>query len=84
MCKRIQWDDGAAHHIRTRSQRYPEGIDIEPAWTREAVDDPDRIVDEPDPQSAHANSVRLVGYSPSAWRTTGKPRRQYWEGRSDD
>lgn len=67
--------------------------------------DRDRIVDEPDPQSAHANSVRLVGYSPSAamvitvvalrdhqgvlhgasaWRTTGKPRREYWEGRSDD
>jgi len=105
VCERIQWDDGAAHHIRTRSQRYPDAVDIEPAWTREAVNDPDRIVDEPDPQSAHANSVRLVGYSPSAammitvvalrdpqgvlhgasaWRTTGKPRRQYWEGRSDD
>lgn len=71
----------------------------------EAVNDPDRIVDEPDPQSVHANSVRLVGYSlsavmvitvvalrdpqgvlhgASAWRTTGKPRRQYWEGRPDD
>lgn len=66
MCERIQWDDGAAHHIRTRSQRYPDAVDIELAWTKEAVNDPDRIVDEPDPQSAHANSVRLVGYSPSA------------------
>jgi hypothetical protein len=27
------------------------------------VDDSERIVDEPDPQSAHANSVRVVGYS---------------------
>lgn len=103
--ERIVWADEAAHHIRTRSQRYPNGVDIEPAWTVEAIDDPERLVDEPDPQSAHANSVRLVGYShsaamlitvvalrdshgvlhgASAWRTTGKPRRQYWEGRSDD
>jgi len=103
--ERIQWADGAVHHIRTRSQRYPDAVDIEPAWTGVAVDDPDRIVDEPDPQSAYANSVRLVGYSPSAatvitvvalrdpqgvlhgasaWRTTCKPRRQYWEGRFDD
>ena len=95
----------AAHHIRTRSLRYPDAVNIEPAWTVEVVNDPDRIVDEPDPQSAHANSVRVVGYSPSAamvitvvalsdpdgvlhgataWRTTGRPRRQYMEGRSDD
>ncbi|MGH3612701.1 MAG: hypothetical protein ACRDRK_08905 [Pseudonocardia sp.] len=72
---------------------------------RIAWDDPDRIVDEPDSQSTHANSVRVVGYSlsaamvitvvalrdphgvlhgASAWRTTGRPRRQYREGRSDD
>lgn len=30
------------------------------------VNDPDRLVDEPDPRSAHANSVRTVGYSPTA------------------
>jgi hypothetical protein len=30
------------------------------------VTDPDRLVDEPDPRSAHANSVRAVGYSPTA------------------
>lgn len=101
MSERIVWDADAAHHIRTRSERYPDAIDIEPDWTAEVVNDPDRIVDEPDPQSAHANSVRVVGYSPSAlmvitvvalrdqhgvlhgataWRSTGKQRRQYQEG----
>lgn len=39
---------------------------MSPEWTVEAVNDPDRLVDEPDPNSAHANSVRIVGYSPSA------------------
>ena len=105
MSERIDWDDDAAHHIRTRSQRYPDAVDIEPQWTAEAVNDPDRIVDEPDRQSAHVNSVRVVGYSHSAammitvvalrdrdgtlhgataWRTTGKPRRQHLEGAADD
>lgn len=105
MHERIERDVDAAHHIRTRSQRYPDAVDIEPEWTVEVVADPDRIVDEPDPLSGHANSVRVVGYSHSAamvitvvalrdgrgvlhgataWRTTGKPRRQYWEGGSDD
>ncbi|HEY9413365.1 MAG TPA: hypothetical protein VIQ30_01290 [Pseudonocardia sp.] len=95
MSERIEWDEDAAHHIRTRSERYPDAVDIEP----------DRIVDEPDPHSAHANSVRVVGYSPSAslvvtvvalrdqhgvlhgataWRSNSKQRRQYQEGAVDD
>jgi len=51
---------------RTRSARYPAAADIDPAWTVEVVHDPDRLVDEPDPRSAHINSVRIVGYSPTA------------------
>lgn len=64
--ERIEWDAESAHHIRTRSARYDSALDIEPAWTTEVVADPDRLVDEPDPRSAHANSVRIVGYSPTA------------------
>lgn len=60
------WDAAAARHIRTRSARYPGAIDIEPAWTSNVVTDPERLVDEPDPHSAHANSARIVGYSPQA------------------
>jgi hypothetical protein len=62
----VEWNEEAADHIRSRSGRYPGAVDIEVAWTVEAVNDPDRLVDEPDPQSAHANSVRIVGYSTTA------------------
>lgn len=66
VAERIEWDSNAADHIRTRSARYGGAADIDPAWTIEVVGDPDRLVDEPDPRSAHANSVRIVGYSPTA------------------
>lgn len=62
----IEWDSNAADHIRTRSARYADAVDIDPDWTVEVVNDPDRLVDEPDPRSAHANSIRIVGYSPTA------------------
>jgi hypothetical protein len=66
MAERIEWSDDAARHIRTRSTRYPGDTDIEPAWTAEAVNDPRRLVAEPDPKSAHINSVRTIGYSSTA------------------
>jgi len=66
MAERIEWNDIAAEHIRTRSTRYDRAVDIDLAWTNEVVTDPDRLVDEPDPRSAHASSVRIVGYSPAA------------------
>lgn len=66
MEERVEWDEAAAEHIRTRSTRYDGAVDIDPAWTSEIVTDPDRLVDEPDPRSAHVNSVRIVGYSPTA------------------
>ena len=66
MAERIEWDETATKHIRTRSDRYEAALDIDPAWTSEVVVDPERLVDEPDPRSAHANSVRIVGYSPTA------------------
>lgn len=62
----VEWAATAADHIRHRSARYAGGSDIDPDWTVEVVNDPDRLVDEPDPNSAHANSVRIVGYSYSA------------------
>jgi hypothetical protein len=65
--ERIEWDDKASDHIQTRSARYTDAVDIDPGWTVEVVNDPDRLVDEPDPRSAHTNSVRIVGYSSTAW-----------------
>jgi hypothetical protein len=64
--ERIEWSEEAASHIRARSARYADTVGIEPEWTTEAVNDPNRLVDEPDPKSAHLNSVRTVGYSPAA------------------
>jgi len=64
--ERIEWSDEAASHIRNRSVRYSEAVGIEPKWTVEVVNDPNRLVDEPDPKSAHLNSVRTVGYSHTA------------------
>jgi hypothetical protein len=66
MRERIEWADEAASHIRARSARYADAVGIEPEWTDEVVNDPNRLVDEPDPKSAHLNSVRTVGYSPTA------------------
>lgn len=64
--ERIVWSAESALHIRSRSDRYPHATDIDPAWTGESIADPDRLVEEPDPRSAHGNGVRLVGYSPTA------------------
>lgn len=66
MIERIEWDAESAAHIRARSQRYRGAMDIATEWTQEVTADVYRTVDEPDPKSAHANSVRMVGYSPSA------------------
>lgn len=55
----VEWDAESAEHIRTRSARYVGSTDIEPEWTTEVVNDPD-------PKSAHANSVRTIGYSAGA------------------
>lgn len=64
--ERIEWSEESALHIGSRSARYPDATDILPTWTAEVVNDPDRLVDEPDLKSAYANSVRIVGYSPTA------------------
>jgi len=39
---------------------------LTPTGPAEAVNDPQRLVDEPDPKSRHLNSVRTTGYSPTA------------------
>lgn len=66
MIERIFWSEAAEQHIRNRSDRYVDAQRVEPDWTTEVVNDPDQLVDEPDPKSAHVNSVRIVGYSVTA------------------
>jgi hypothetical protein len=62
----IYWSEEAACHIRTRSSRYPGAVDIEPAWTTEAMDDPEALWFEPDPKSDSGLGIRIIGYSVSA------------------
>jgi len=59
----ITWSQEAANHIRTRSRRYPEALDIEPDWTVEAVQDPEALWFEPDPKSSSGLGIRIIGYS---------------------
>src|SRR5664280_3759029 len=64
--ERISWDDAATDHIAPAPLATRPLPTSTRAWTVEGVHDPDRLVDEPDPRSAHINSVRIVGYSPTA------------------
>ena len=61
----VWWPVVQAHHIRSRNERYPGAVGIEPEWTLEAAADRDRIVRHPDPVS-RTGAVRIIGYSSGA------------------
>jgi hypothetical protein len=63
----IHWDPDAIAYIRSRGSRYPGGIDIEPEWTKEVLDDGDLLALEPDPKS-RMGAARFFGRSPSVGR----------------
>lgn len=65
MVGQLWWDDEDATHIRTRSTRYPDAQNLEPAWTMQAAADPYRLLRDPDPRS-RVGYLRLIGYSPTA------------------
>jgi hypothetical protein len=48
----IQWDADAIAYIRSRGDRCPEGLGVEPQRTQEVMDDVDLLALEPDPKSA--------------------------------
>jgi len=60
----VGWSEPDASYIRSRSQRYSGAIDIEPAWTQEALDDPELVAFEPDPKS-RVGAARFIGESPA-------------------
>lgn len=62
----IIWTEADTKHIRTRSSRYAGPMDIEPAWTEEAVNDPLAVWFEPDSKSACGLGIRIIGESESA------------------
>jgi hypothetical protein len=61
----IHWDPEDAAYISCRSTRYPGARDIDPAWTQEALADPDLVAFEPDPKS-RLGASRFIGESPGA------------------
>lgn len=61
----LWWPAAQVDHIRTRRERYPGAVAIEPRWTSEAAADPHRIVRDPDPVS-RTGAVRIIGFSTSA------------------
>ncbi len=61
----MQWTRSRAEHIATRSERYPDAVDIAVAWTGEAAADPHAMISDPDPRS-RTGAIRVVGYSPAA------------------
>jgi len=63
----LNWDAESEAYIRSRSSRYRDGLDIEPAWTQEVLGDVDMVAFEPDPKS-RVGAARFVGRSRSAGR----------------
>ena len=63
----INWDSDASAYIRSRGDRYPDGVGIEPEWTQEVMADVDLLALEPDPKSRMGAS-RFIGRSRSAGR----------------
>lgn len=58
------WSDAAAKHL-ARSQRYSSAVDIELAWTVEAVNDIDAV--QVDPYwTSRVNALAIIGYSAAA------------------
>ena len=54
-------------YVRSRGDRYPDGLDIEPEWAQEVMADVNLLALEPDPKSRMGAS-RFIGRSRSAGR----------------
>ena len=67
MGEAIQWDSAAIAYIRSRGDRYPDGVGVDPQWTQEVMADVDLLALEPDPKSRMGAS-RFIGRSRSAGR----------------
>jgi hypothetical protein len=77
---KVHWTRARVEHIGTRSDRYPDAIDIEVEWTDAAVADPRAVVSDPD-QKSHTGAIRRVltggrfrahrRRGPDRWRAMG-------------
>ena len=67
MGEEIQWDPAAVAYIRSRGDRYPDRVGIEPEWIREVMAEVDLVALEPDPKPRMGAS-RFIGRSRAAGR----------------
>ena len=61
----VIWTAAQAEHVRTRSSRYPNAVNLEPEWATEAAIDPKRRFGL-DPASKTGEGIRVVGRSATA------------------
>jgi hypothetical protein len=61
----LYWAEEDAAYIRSRSTRYPDAFDIEPAWTLEVLTDERCLELSPYPNS-RVGALGYVGFSSSA------------------
>lgn len=61
----VEWSPEQADHVRTRSERYPGALDIEPEWATEAALDPRARIGL-DPASKTGEGIRVTGWSAGA------------------
>jgi hypothetical protein len=87
----VTWSDAAADHVRSRSQRQPGVPGLEPEWCTEAVLDPNRLVRLAGADKPDSASLKVVGWSPSAfgkgellkvWVWSDDPHETCWRGAS--
>lgn len=63
----LWWTDEDSDYIRSRSERYQGGMDLQPAWTQELMSDEHLVQLSPYPAS-RVGASGFIGYSPSAAR----------------
>jgi hypothetical protein len=61
----VQWLPEQAGHIRTRSERYPGALDVEPEWATEAALDPRARIGL---AGRTGEGIRVTGWSAGARR----------------
>lgn len=67
MVETIHWDEESGAYVRSRSERHLGGLNLEPSWAEEVLQDPDLVQFEPDPKS-RIGAARFIGESVSAGR----------------
>ncbi len=86
----VEWPEVIVEYIRTRSERRPGDMDIEPEWATEAALDPTRILGVgTDPQTGQESlSLIVIGYSAAAaeilavWLRPKEMEEGHWYGQN--